>query len=393
MSEPKLLQLNATANWGSTGKIAEGIGQVAMSEGWESAIAYGRYANPSQSRLIKVGTQADVYAHYARGRFFDSEGLGSRRATKKLIKQIRDYRPDIIQLHNIHDHWLNYPILFEYLAGVNTPIVWTFHDCWAFTGGCAHFENVGCFRWHSQCHNCPLKYSLQLDKSSRNFNLKKEYFAGLGNRLTIVPCSQWLASYVRDSFLGNTRINVIYNGIDINQFTAAGDRERMVLGVSNVWPEYKGLSDFILLRSLLPGDIKITLVGLTKSQIANLPKGIIGIERTANANGLVELYQKSIAFVNPTRNDTFPTVNLEALACGTPVITYETGGSPEAIDENTGIVVPKGDIRALADAIIYAINNPFSSDACRKRALENFDKDKQFRKYIDLYNSILNTRL
>ena len=145
MKKNKLLQLNVTANWGSTGKIAEGIGLAAMARGWESTIAYGRYMNPSQSKLIKVGTQADVYAHYAKARFLDGEGLGSKRATKKLIGQIKQITPDIIHLHNIHDHWLNYSILFEFLATIDTPIVWTFHDCWAFTGGCPHFENVNCF--------------------------------------------------------------------------------------------------------------------------------------------------------------------------------------------------------------------------------------------------------
>lgn len=390
----KLLQLNVTANWGSTGKIAEGIGQAAMAAGWESAIAYGRYSNPSQSQLIKVGNQADVYAHYARARFLDGEGLGSLRATKRLIEKFKNYQPDIIHLHNIHDHWLNYPLLFEYLASVKTPVVWTFHDCWAFTGHCSHFENSGCFKWRNQCYDCPLKAPLSLDMSARNYNLKKEYFEALGKRLTIVPCSRWLADYVKESFLGNCNIEVINNGIDTNLFSPSDaiKKEKMILGASNVWPDYKGLPDFKKLRELLPPDINITLVGLTAKQVSELPAGIKGVERTGNVHELIELYRRASAFVNPTHNDTFPTVNLEALACGTPVITYNTGGSPEAIDENTGIVVTKGDVYALAEAVLQVIEHTFSSEACCKRAVENFNKDRQFGKYITLYNSILNSR-
>lgn len=386
------MQINVTANWGSTGKIAEGIGIAAMKEGWESAIAYGRYMNPSQSDLIKVGNQRDVYLHYARARFFDGEGLGSECATKELIRHIKEYGPDVIHLHNIHDHWLNYPLLFEYLAKTDIPIVWTFHDCWAFTGHCPHFENIGCMKWKTECHRCPQIPRFSLDKSSRNFHLKKHLLSALKDRLTIVPVSRWLANYVGQSFLGDCRTEVVNNGVDLSVFCPDSRvrKRKMILGVSNVWPDYKGLPDFIKLRQLLPADVEITLVGLSEKQINELPEGIHGIRRTANVGELVELYREASVFVNPTRNDTFPTVNLEALACGTPVVTYRTGGSPEAVDDTTGIVVEKGDVEAMASAILRLLDNPFSPIACRERAESLFNKDTQFAKYIDIYNSRLN---
>lgn len=388
---PKLIQLNSTANWGSTGKIAEGIGMAAMNNGWESHIAYGRYMNPSNSELVKVGNKLDIYSHYFRARFLDGEGLGSKRATQDLINEIIHHNPDIIQLHNIHDHWLNYPLLFKFLDTIDTPIVWTFHDCWAFTGGCAHFEYNECFKWRNHnCNQCCFGHS----NSSNNFNLKKASLSTIGKRLHIVSVSQWLSNYVRQSFISNITNNfqVINNGIDINGvFTPGGQKEQLVIGVSNVWTESKGFNDFIKLRRILPQSIKIVLVGLTSKQIKSMPDGIYGIERTESAAELAHLYRSARVFVNPTYNDSFPTVNLEALACGTPVVTYRTGGSPEAIDERTGIVVEKGDIEDLASSIKIVIDNPgkFSSENCHQHAVSHFNKDIQFGKYIDLYEYLL----
>lgn len=335
----------------------------------------------------------DVYAHYALHRLFDREGLGSKRPTKRLIKWIDSYRPDIIQLHNIHDHWLNYPLLFQYLATINTPVVWTLHDCWPFTGGCPHFENSECYKWRTnECiGTCPQKIALLPNQSKYNFALKKDAIQPLKERMTIIGVSDWITEYARESFLRECKFMSIYNGVDLNTFMPINSvKNRMILGVSNVWPHYKGLKDFIELRRI-PDNIAICLVGLNKKQIDSLPKGIQGIERTQNIRELVELYNKASVLVNPTHNDTFPTINLEALACGTPVETYRTGGSPEAVDEHTEIVVEKGDVNALAKAILTVLNNPndFSTENCRKRAELNFNKDIQFGKYVDLYESLI----
>lgn len=389
----KLLQLNVTANWGSTGKIAEGIGMAAMERGWESAIAYGRYANASQSKLIKVGGMADVYAHYALNRFLDAEGLGSRRATRQLVKEIETYGPDVIHLHNIHDHWLNYPILFDYLASIDTPIVWTFHDCWAFTGGCHYFEQPPCDKWKVACRECPNKRGL-IDNSKNQFERRIELFSRLLPRLVIVPVSHWLENYCNESILKDAKIKLIHNGIDTTLFSDRNQSESkpLILGVANLWNSRKGLSDFIKLRDYASeDDADIILVGLSNKQISSLPNGINGIERTQSVKELVQLYNRATVLVNPTYADNFPTVNLEALACGTPVITYRTGGSPEAIDDNTGIIVEKGDIQGLADAVNRIITNPsaFSSQSCRNRAVQHFNQDVQFGKYLDLYKHIL----
>lgn len=391
----KLFQINVTANWGSTGKIAESIGLAAKKYGWESYIAYGRYRNPSQSKLIKVGSQLGVYTHYVKQRVFDNEGLASCSATKKLIVQIKEINPDIVQLHNIHDHYLNYKLLFEYLNGTAIQVVWTFHDCWAFTGHCFHFVTKDCCRWKSGCYDCPLSNEYPktfFDNSQKNYELKKYLFTSCKN-LTIVPCSEWMANFVSDSFLKEKRKQVIHNGVDLNVFKPVGNKNSNnkfhVLAVSNVWNKDKGLFDIFQLRKDLSSEYKITIVGLSDAQIKELPDGIVGIQRTQNVQELVELYSSADVLINPTYADTFPTVNLEALACGTPVITYNTGGSPEAVDKCTGVVVAQGDVQALAISVQSMKENPLSSVDCRMRAEKLFDKDICFEQYIELYNSLI----
>lgn len=388
---PKLLQINVTANWGSTGKIAEQIGLKAMERGWESYIAYGRDSNPSKSKLIKVGNMLNVYEHYLENRLFDNEGLASRIPTKKLIKQMEELKPDIIHLHNIHDHWLNYKILFEYFNSIDTPIVWTQHDCWAFTGGCGYFDAIDCKEWQNGCLKCLIKKSEILNRSNYHFENKKKLFSKIKS-LTFVPVSNWLGDIMKISSQGNREIQVIHNGIDIQQFRPIlsnnGNKFR-VIGVALPWSKRKGLDDILKLRALLDDQYEIILVGLTEKQIKNMPNGIVGITRTSSIEELARLYSSANVFINPTYSDNFPTVNIEALSCGTPVITYKTGGSPEAIDANTGVVVEQGDVIAMADAIKQMKLNPLSSEACRKRAVEYFDKNKCFDKYIDLYEKLL----
>ena len=391
-----LFQINECLNY-STGNISQSIGNAAISIGWDSWIAYSSRepAVPSFSHIIKVGGFLNPYIHYAENRLFDREGLSSTRATRELVKQIQEIKPDIVQLHNIHDHWLNYRILFEYLNSTDIKVVWTFHDCWAITGHCFHFVTKGCDRWKTECHDCPLQREYPktlLDRSRKNFELKKRLFTSNPN-LAIVGCSNWMADLVHMSFLKDKRIEVIHNGIDLNVFKPSGSKPNdgtfKVLAVSNVWNKEKGYYDILKLREHLPTDYEIIIVGLTADQFKELPKGIKGIQRTQNVQEIVELYSSSNVLINPTYADTFPTINIEALACGTPVITYKTGGSPEIIDEKTGIVVEQGNLEALTNAITSLREKPLDSKECRKRAETLFNKEERFKDYINLYEQLL----
>lgn len=402
---PTLLQINVTSNWGSHGKIAENIGRLAMDRGWKSVIAYGRHSNPSKNETIQIGSTFSVNEHVLENRLFDNHGLASRIATNQFTQRIDQLKPNLVHLHNIHGYYLNYKRLFEYLAETNVPVVWTFHDCWPFTGHCAYFDYVGCDRWKTECKApCPCKgdypKSLLFEATNRNYNLKKESFNSLKN-LTIVPVSEWLGRLLSESFLKDYPVYVIKNGIDINTFKPISSeivREKYgigqhpyVIGVASVWDRRKGFDDFVKLRKLLSGNVSIVLVGLDEKKLATAQKnGIVGIPRTENVSELVALYSDAIAFLNLTYEDNYPTTNLEAMSCGTPVLTYRTGGSPEAVTDETGWVIEKGDIESVLE-ITRCLRERVDvmRDACRKRAEEHFDKNKCFQKYVDLYESLM----
>jgi glycosyltransferase involved in cell wall biosynthesis len=390
----KLIQINTVVNSASTGKIAEQIGELLIKAGHESYIAYGRGNRPSKSKLIKIGSDKDVYNHALSTLFFDKHGLASKDATKDLIKKIDEIQPDVIGLHNIHGYYLNYQVLFEYIKTKEIPVIWTFHDCWPFTGHCSYFDSVGCEKWKTHCNKCPIikNYPKALtDRSYQNFEDKQEAFTGI-KKMQIITPSNWLRNHVKQSFLKDYPVTVIHNGIDLNIFKPLNKtfspKEKIVLGVASTWDKRKGLHDFIEIRKKIASDIKIVLIGLSFTQIQTLPKGIKGIQRTENVDELVKWYNRATVFVNPTYIDNFPTTNLEALACGTPIITYNTGGCPEAVCEQTGNVIPKGDINALARAISDINKDNTIIDLCRNRALKHFNAEDRYKDYLDLYEKI-----
>ncbi|MDG1279209.1 MAG: glycosyltransferase [Algoriphagus sp.] len=404
----KILQINTTVNSGSTGRIAEDIGSVLIVNGHESYIAFGRGDNESQSKKIKIGTNKDVNWHGILTLLIDRHGFGSINATKELIKNIDAIKPDVIGLHNIHGYYINIEILFNYIENNNIPVIWTLHDCWSFTGHCTYFDSVGCEKWKTQCEKCPktkmYPQSIGLDNSFKNFNDKKRIFNQVQN-LQIVTPSNWLKNLVSESFLTHP-VTCIHNGVDLDHFSPVSDDhylidryhikdKNVILGVASIWDKRKGLDDFIQLHSQLSEDFKIVLIGLSKTQLSNLPDGMLGITRTENVQELAEWYSLADVFVNPTYQDNFPTTNLEALACGTPVITYDTGGSPEAIDLETGEIVKKGDIQSLRQVIEkWCTNNSVeTSKKCRLRAEKYFNKEDRYKEYLGLYEQVSRQKL
>jgi len=393
----RVLQITAFSGWGCTGRIAVGIHNVLVSQGNESVIAWGRINTASSTvPTIKIGNKFDQHMHGLYTRFTDKCGFASKTITRNFINKIDEYQPDLIQLHIMHGYYINLEILFEYLKIKNIPVVWTFHDCWAFTGHCPYFDLVGCQKWKTGCSNCPQKShhptSWFFDNSEWNWKNKKELFTGI-KKLTIVTPSKWLAGLVKQSFLKDYRVDVINNGIDLSNFKPIHSDihekynikgKKIVLGVSSSWVKSKGLYDFIVLANKLPLDYKVVLVGLTNKQLNLLPDNIIGIEKTDSVKELAELYTAAEVFVNPTYEDNYPTTNLEALACGTPVITYDTGGSIESVQESGyGQVVPKGD----TDAICLAIEKNKKIDV-NQGYLYLCDESLNYKKYVKLYKEL-----
>lgn len=401
---PILIQIDSCLGKGSTGRITESIGLIMKRLGWDCYVVHGdRYAGETKLESMKTVSRVQEYLHALGSILFDRHGLFSSSQTRRIMEKVRDMKPDIIQLHCVHGYYINYEILFEFLHEMNVPVVWTFHDCWAFTGHCAHFDFAGCDKWKTGCYACELlkEYprSVFIDNSKDNWLRKRKSFTSV-DKLHIVAVSKWLSDIVGHSFMQKYPIEVIHNGIDLSVFKRVDNNireqygissdETLVLGVATAWGKDKGLNDFIRL-SQEPA-IKVVLVGVSEEVRKLLPENIIAVNRTESQQKLAEFYSAADMLVNPTYNDSFPTVNLEALACGTPVVTYRTGGSPEAIDAETGAVVEKGDYAGLLSHIRKFAQTSYKSSyskVCRERAEKCFDMNKQFDEYRKLYERLI----
>ena len=401
----RIVQINGGAK-GSTGKIMMGIAEVARAQGHEvmcaSPITTTNRDAGEDCGYYRIGTFNSRRLNVALARITGFNGCFAWFETYKLLKKIDEFKPDIIHLHNLHDSYINLSMLFSYIKKHNVPTVWTLHDCWSFTGQCPHFTIVKCDKWKVGCHNCPQykEYPASLyDNTKKMWQLKKKWFTGVKN-MTIVTPSEWLAGLARESYLKQYPIEVINNGIDLNVFkpTHSNFREQygipgdkyIVLGVSFAWGYRKGLDCFVEMAEKLGEQYQIVLVGTDDEIDKNLPKNIISIHRTQNQKELAEIYSTADVFAMPTREENYPTVNMEAIACGTPVVTFDTGGSPEMLDDKTGIVVEANDIEATVKAI---------KDICEKKRCndeeyivaysKDFDMQKKFAEYIELYANVL----
>ena len=358
----RILFINSVCN-GSTGTICKNLYKAAKEAGHTCCIAYGRGDAPKGFNTIKIGNQLGIYLHVLKARLFDASGFGSKKATKDLIKQIEEFKPDVIHLHNIHGYYVNIEILFNYLKQhPEIKKIWTLHDCWSFTGHCSHYTYRKCNKWQTCCNgNCPNKREYPKSWFSNvksNFSRKKDIFNNVENMILITP-SKWLKKEVVKSYLKDYPIEVINNGVDTNVFKQTPstikqqygiDDKKVILGVSSVWNKMKGLDTFIELSKELDDQYQIVLIGLNKKQIEQLPTNIIGISRTENVQELVKWYSAADVYFNPTLEDTYPTTNLESIACGTPVITFNTGGSPESAYANKDKIVTN-DIKSIIKAI------------------------------------------
>ena len=396
----KVVQINATCGVGSTGKICVGISEVLVENNIENYILYSSKSN-GYKYGIKCSDDRYIKLQALKSRLLGNYGFNSDKVTQKMICELDRINPDIIHLHNIHGHDCNLEILFTYFKEHKTNLIWTFHDCWAFTGYCTYFDMSKCNKWQTQCRQCVQKreYSWFFDKSGELFEKKKRLFEDID--LTIITPSQWLSDLVKLSFLKEYPVNVINNGIDLEFFKPHSsdfrrknglENKKIILGVSFIWDKRKGLDVFIELAKRLSDEYKIVLVGTDDNADKALPDSILWIHQTNNQLELAGIYSSADVFVNPTREDNYPTVNMEAIACGTPVITFRTGGSPEMLDADCGSVVECDEIDTLEKEIIrICTEKPYSKEQCVNKAKE-FDKNKRFKEYFDLYERVISTR-
>lgn len=397
----KIVSINALPH-GSTGKIMMNITRIANEEGFSASCYYGAWkkTQKNESFTMQFGFKTENIFSMMFSRLTGIQHCGSVIGTKLLISKLKKHKPDLIHLHNLHLWVINVPKLFNFIKKNNIPVIWTLHDCWSFTGQCPHFTMVKCDKWKTGCYKCPqyrLYPAAYIDCTKTMWKLKRKWFTGVNN-LTIVTPSKWLGDLVKQSYLKDYPVKVINNGIDLSIFkpTPSNFREKynignrkIALGIAFDWGVRKGLDVFIeLSKRLDPDKYKIVLVGTNEKIDNQLPKGIISIHRTHNQAELAEIYTAADVFVNPTREEVLGLVNIESNACGTPVVTFNTGGSPECIDETSGVVVDCDDIYAMEREIIRICEDkPYTLEACIERA-NSFDMNEKFGEYIKLYKEI-----
>ena len=391
----KVVQINQVC-YGSTGKLALGLSDFLTAQGVENYIYY-TYGNSEHLCARKYSNNYQSHLDALITRIFGKYGFHSKKTTKRLIKELEQIKPDVVQLHNIHGHNVNLEMFFKYLGENDIKVVWTFHDCWAFTGGCVHFSDINCEKWKSRCDSCKVcrKYSWFYDSSKWVYNRKKELFIGFDNMVVVAP-SKWIADLTKESFLKEKRIELIRNGINLNRFKPMPGEfkkkynlidKKILLGVAMVLGEEKGLSDFIELSKWIDEDTVIVLVGVDDEKKKTLPSNILAVDKCLSQEELAQIYSDADVLINCSRRDTFPTVNLEALACGTPIVTYPTGGSPETIIGNVGRVVEYGDYESFLRNVKEVVQD-VSSVECRKCAEEHYDENNCYMKYLELYKEL-----
>lgn len=400
MKEKCIVEINSSTV-GSTGRIMFMVAEAARQSGYSvytASAVHGNEKRIERENHIYIGNKWDKKLHLIMAKKTGYNGCFSHLSTWKFLKKLDKIKPDLIHFHNLHNCYINLPMLFDYIKEKSIPVVWTLHDCWPYTGHCPYYDYVNCNKWMTECHDCPQikKYPYSdVDRTREMFQKKKKWFTGAD--ITLVTPSEWLGAEVEKSFLADYPVKVINNGIDLNVFTPSRSDFRkshniknkfMLLGVASEWSPRKGLDMFVKLAETLPDQYQIVIVGVGESEKETLPQNIITITRTNDQKSLAEIYAAADVFVNPTREENFPTTNIESLACGTGVITYKTGGSPEIIDERTGVVIDKDNFEELEKAIIRVCNHPFNREDCRKRAMRYSSKIK-YQEYVVLFENIL----
>lgn len=388
----KIAFINICDN-GSTGKIMTDICEQ-LPENVEK-VCYVGHKYTDKSYVKPIHGKFGYRVHKFLSQYLGLDELGSYFATLKMISELKKFRPDILHLHNIHSFSINYVLLFKYIKNADIKIIWTLHDCWAFTGGCFYFDYSECTKWKKICTKCNNRHqramAINWDNAKKMFNIKKKAFSDVKNLHLVVP-SNWLKALVENSFLALYRTTVINNGIDCFYFNEKMDNKfeinidkKILLAVASPFNKRKGFEDYLSLSKILSKDYVMVMIGLNQSQIDILPNNIVGIKRTESRQELAAYYRKATALLNFTYEDNFPTVNLEAICCGTPIICYNTGGATEMINEKNGIIIDKGDYKKVPELLSKICYLKENSSSFSKEAQKKYSKDNMLQEYMKLY--------
>lgn len=396
----RVFQINTVCGTGSTGRIAVDLADMLKRRGDSCLIAFSRGTAPGGVDAYRFGSRAEIYWHGLMTRLTDRHGMYSKNATRQLVQKIREYRPDVIHLHNVHGYYLNIGILFRFLADYGIPVVWTLHDCWAYTGHCSHYTCAGCLKWQEGCSGCPLKRdypgSLVLDGSERNYKTKKELFTSVP-KLCLVTPSEWLKHEVERSFLKKFPCRAIPNGLELEKFAPTEsswrkklglEQKKVILGVANVWTRQKGIDDFIALAGCLDESYRLVMVGVDSKRKKKLPANIIALEHTKNIEELIELYSMADIYFNSSIEETMGMTTGEAICCGTPIVAYRSTAVPESVGPGCGIVTEPHDVRGVKEAVETILRErELYRDACMAYR-GRFDRRIANKAYYELYQTL-----
>lgn len=407
----KILQINSVCDRGSTGHIARDIADVLLEEGHKCYVAYG-HGTANYPYSFKIGGILENHFHNAFfTRLLGLHGFGTIRGTKKLIRQIDEIKPDIIHLHNIHANYLNYPILFKYIVKHDIPVVFTLHDCFNFTGKCSHYTAVGCYKWKTECGNCPLYRntvapSTFFDRSKFLFNNKKRYYSKIKN-MTIVAVSKWLKEQAEQSMLNGNghKVTYVYNWIDYQKFhRATTDEVDSFKKKYNLEPNYKYLisvsqgwdrnasryKDAERLSKILPPEYRLILVG-GLARNTTIPEPIIHIPYISGNAELSAAYSMAEAYVHFSVEDTFGKVIAEAMSCGTVPITFDSTACGE-VSGPYGIIVKPHDVEAIVESLPKLEELKKQKDKIVKYVRDNYDYHNNLHRYLEVYRELLDTK-
>ena len=400
----KVFEINTVCGTGSTGRIAVDLAKMLEEHGDLCCIAFSRGSAPKDVDTYLFGNKAEIYWHGIMTRITDRHGMYSKGATRQLIEKIKEYKPDLIHLHNVHGYYLNIELLFDFLKDYGKPVVWTLHDCWTYTGHCSHYTCVECNKWQSECYSCPLKGdypgSLILDNSTANYRTKKKLFTAVSNMHLVTP-SEWLKQEVEKSFFKDIPCTAIPNGIEIEKFTYTESNlreklglqnKKVILGVANVWTKQKGFEDFIQLSQILDESYKLVMIGVDEKRKKLLPSNILALERTKNIEELIEYYSMSDIYFNSSIEETMGMTTGEAICCGVPVVAYRSTAIPESVGEGCGIVLEPHDTEGVARAFEQILAEKEKYHAACMAYRSRFDKKIANAAYYKLYQSMLSEK-
>lgn len=397
----KILYINTTYLQGGAARIARSLAQEVQRHGHEVLFLYGRGISDGSVPSIRIETTAESAYYALNCRIFDNDGLCAVVPTKRIIRKIEEFNPDLVHIHNMHGYYLEVRKLFDYLHKRRIPVVWTLHDFWGVTGHCVHFLEAKCECWkYGTCKACPEKGSYPasklLDASGRNFKIKKQVFNKIKNIAYVTP-SKWMKQVLSGSFLDSDKIHAIPNGIYLGEVTVNDfdlrsmyglTEKKIILGVANGWEKGKGLDVFLNLSKHIDANYHIVLVGFKDNVPEDLPSNVLGLKRTESFSKLAAWYETADVFLNASKQETFGLVSVEAMAYGTPVVAFDVCANREIIINETGKVIESE--KELVDAIESICNEDANTyaDSCRRQA-SLFSVERMTNDYLDLYSRLL----